>query len=494
MKNFDAFLPNSEQNPAEYGVYPRSVHRAGDAVVYMAKDGGQAYLIAMGTRAFEGEPFQNAAGDLGVKAPLNHKNAQALRKMFPFTAPASVLTSARTVGVGDRLGIAGPGHIRVFEKYDAMPVLAQQSIRELTLTSRTYEDVLDCASFAVFREDFQKGFGADGDHLKTPKEVDYALSCGYSMITLDCSEHIRNDIGAMTNEEVDALYERDEALEQTYMNQCFLLEEGVALTFPENEFKRMVLIYGKAIDFAAHIYNTQIKGKAVDFEISIDETATPTTPAQHYFVVKELMERGVHFASVAPRFCGEFQKGVDYIGDLEQFRREFFEHAAIAKRFKYKISVHSGSDKFLVFPTIGEMTNGRFHVKTAGTNWLEAMRLVAMKDPALYREVHAFALASFAEAKKYYHVTTNLANIPDIAAMHDHELPGLFQMNDARQLIHITYGLILDQKAAGGDYLFRNRLYSLWATYEEEYADLLEAHIGKHLQLLYSGFSHAHEE
>ena len=94
---------------------------------------------------------QTAGGTKVLVAPLTHENAAALRERFPFTAPSAVLGKRRTLGVGDRLGIAGPGHLRVFEQYDAYPILAQQSIRELTLTGRTFEDVLDCASFAVFR-------------------------------------------------------------------------------------------------------------------------------------------------------------------------------------------------------------------------------------------------------------------------------------------------------------------------------------------------------
>ncbi|MDL2235981.1 tagaturonate epimerase family protein, partial [Christensenellaceae bacterium OttesenSCG-928-L17] len=193
------------------------------------------------------------------------------------------------------------------------------------------------------------------------------------------------------------------------------------------------------------------------------------------------------FATVAPRFCGEFQKGVDYIGDIEQFRREFEEHAMIAKHFGYKISVHSGSDKFTVFPAVGRLTGGRFHLKTAGTNWLEAVKLVAMKDAALYRELHAFALTVFKEAKAYYHVTTDLSKIPTLSLLKDEELPDLFNQNDARQLIHITYGIILTIKKEDGSFLFRDRLYQLWNTYAEDYAQLLYAHIGKHLELLYRG-------
>ena len=150
----------------------------------------------------------------------------------------------------------------------------------------------------------------------------------------------------------------------------------------------------------------------------------------------------------------------------------------------YKLSIHSGSDKFSVFPFIGRETRGAFHVKTAGTNWLEAMRVVAQADPSLYREVHAYALEAFDEAKKYYHVTTDLSKIPDVLNIKDEDLPKLFENNDARQLIHITYGLILSRKNPDGSFTFRNRLYKLWRDHEKEYRSALVKHIGKHLELL----------
>jgi hypothetical protein len=191
---------------------------------------------------------------------------------------------------------------------------------------------------------------------------------------------------------------------------------------------------------------------------------------------------------MAPRFCGEFQKGVDYIGDLEQFEKEIDIHAKIARHFGYKLSIHSGSDKFSVFSLIGKYTKGNFHVKTAGTNWLEAMRAVAKCDASLYREIHKFALSMFGEAKKYYHVTTDLDNIPDVDSLADSELVDLFTQNDARQLIHITYGFILNAKDESGAFRFKNKLYRLWRQEEEVYSEMLYRHIGKHLALLYSGF------
>ncbi|NLD59333.1 MAG: hypothetical protein GX647_06750 [Clostridiales bacterium] len=460
------------------GIYPDSVRETANGSVMMANLGDRDALIATDkTLGFAGK----AVGDR-LECELTHENAVALRAAFAFTAPVRVLTRERTLGVGDRLGIATPGHIRAFRAFPGVsPVFAQQSIRELTLTNRTFDDVLDAASFSVFREGFTEGFGADGDHLKTPKEVDYALNCGYTMITLDCSEHIRSGV---TDENCAALYEPEPELEKLYLDRTFEVGEGVRVSFDERAFRKTALVYADAVRFAARIYHEKIaspSGDRADFEMSIDETATPTTPAEHFFVASELDRLGVHAASVAPRFCGEFQKGIDYIGDLSQFEEELKAHAAIARRFGYKLSIHSGSDKFSVFPLIGKETRGRFHVKTAGTNWLQAVLLIAERDPKLYREVHAFALKSFPEARKYYHVTTDLAKVPDLSDLSDAQLPKLFEQNDARQLIHITYGLILNEPR------LRERLYAAWRRDADALDALVATHIERHMKALLEG-------
>ena len=86
-------------------------------------------------------------------------------------------------------------------------------------------------------------------------------------------------------------------------------------------------------------------------------------------------------------------------------------------------------------------------------------------------------------------MTTDLGKIPALDTLKDEELEGLFEQNDARQLIHITYGLILTVKNADGSFRFRDRLFKLWRAHDEEYAQRLEKHIGRHLELLYSGFA-----
>jgi hypothetical protein len=186
----------------------------------------------------------------------------------------------------------------------------------------------------------------------------------------------------------------------------------------------------------------------------------------------------VRLSSLAPRFLGEFQKGIDYIGDLEAFRRSLRTHAALARELGYRLSIHSGSDKFSVFPAIGAETHGRFHLKTAGTSWLEAVRVIASREPELFREQHRRALAGYRAARSYYVVTPDLDKIPDPARLADGELPSLLEQADARQLLHITYGELL--RDAG----FKGRFYRALESHLQEYWAALERHIGRHLEAL----------
>jgi hypothetical protein len=253
-----------------------------------------------------------------------------------------------------------------------------------------------------------------------------------------------------------------------------------------NEFHLNALTYEHAIRYTAEVYRELIitAGRAIDFELSIDETATPTTPAAHRYVAEELQLRGIGITSLAPRFCGEFQKGIDYIGDRFQFETELAVHAALADYYGYKLSIHSGSDKFSIFDLIGKYTGLRVHVKTAGTNWLEALRVIAATDPALYRELHAFAGEHLDKARAWYHVACDPGRIEPAALRADRDLPRYLDEDDARQMLHITYGLILTAQHADGSPLYRTRIYDHLARHEGAYVSSLRAHIGRHLDTL----------
>jgi hypothetical protein len=216
--------------------------------------------------------------------------------------------------------------------------------------------------------------------------------------------------------------------------------------------------------------------------MSIDETAFTTSPEAHYFIANELQKAGVEIISLAPRFCGEFQKGIDYRGDASEFAREFSIHAKIAKKLGYKLSVHSGSDKFAVFPIIYKETDRAVHIKTAGTNWLEALRVIVQKKPDLFREIYKFALDNLHEAKKYYIIGADEADLPVLNSLKDGELPALLDKEAPRQVLHITYGAILSYINAAGTAVYKDAIYAALDEHEDEYYDALIKHIGRHIE------------
>ena len=485
----------AKENSGKFGVYPGSINLTDGSCFFISLFNNSKVLIILGDKGVHYDRFSGVEVKLdAAKAricELNNANCKVLREIFPFTNPVSHKGRKVTIGLGDRLGLASAGHIRLVKEYDVFPVLAQQSIRELNLTGRTYDDVLSAAVWAVFQEGYTSGYGADGDHLKTASEVRMALDCGFTMITLDCSEHINNKVVSLSDTEVDEMYsnlpkDEKERLETSYLGKIFSISDDFTIEFSENVFRRTVLIYYKAIIHTIDIYNNVIKncGRNIDFEMSIDETLTSTSPESHFFTVSELIAGGVDTTSLAPRFCGEFQKGIDYRGDVGTFTKEFTMHVKIAEYFGYKISVHSGSDKFTVFPIIGEKTGGTYHLKTAGTNWLEAVRIITVKKPELYRRMHKFALSRLDEARKYYHISANAANIPDIDTLSDEQLLDLMNKDDSRQVLHITYGILLLEKNSDGSFMFKDEIYAVLNKYEDEFCQALQKHIGKHLEKL----------
>ena len=458
-------------------VYETSPAAAGNTACAVARDARGKFLAVGGdASAFSGEACQGY-----FRCPMNNENAAALQALFPWTKPVSHRGHPFTIGLGDRLGLATPGHVRAIAPYGAFPVLAQQSIRELTLTNRTFTDVISAAAFGVFEAGYRDGYGADGDHLKRKEEIKYAIDSGCSMITLDCSEKIDAAAALLSDEEIAARYAALPETVRSHYEQRYLREALPILgSMTPAELQRIVVVFWQAVDHAVDCYRyiEAIRTADVDFELSIDETRTVTTPAEHLVIAMELDAAGIRPDSVAPHFSGEFEKGIEYAGCLRDFARDFEIHQKIADLFGYKLSVHSGSDKFSVFSTVGRVTKGRVHVKTAGTNWLEAMAVVAEHNPGLYRRAHKFALENRAEAEKYYHVSTDPATIPDVDLQCDAYLPEYLLLPASRQTMHIAYGLLLTQD------WFRSEFYAFMDEHEQEYSDRLVAHIGRHLRYL----------
>lgn len=484
----DGFFQTEEAK--SYKVYPQSFVEEGETALVMFKDQDKKYLFVKGSGPLFDELEGETTSEGAKVAPANHENRLVINRFFEYTKPRAFGNKITTVGVGDRLGLASPGHIEVMRRYQVKPILAQQSIRELNLTERDINDVLDSASYAVLQEGYTGGFGADGDHLKLEEDIKLALDSGMSMLTLDCSDYIHNEVPSLSVEEREAEYKKlpeevRKHYEETYLDKTFDVE-GMEISFDQEELIYNVLLYLDAINYMEHVYREFIQkaDHEIDFEISIDETETVTKPESHFFVAQELISEGVKVNSLAPRFIGEFQKGVDYMGNLEDFEEDLKKHALIAKHFDYKLSIHSGSDKFSAFPIIAKHTNGLFHLKTAGTNWLEAVRVLAKHNPKLFRKMHEYAFEHFPEAQAYYHITPDLSKIKPLDEVSDDELPDYMNDRNARQVWHVTYGVLLTATDEEGNRLFKPEFFENMDEFEEEYKESLVNHIGKHLETL----------
>ena len=467
-------------------VWTDSIREKDNIIYFISRGPDREYLVSAsdnGSKSvFYGAEI-SAAGKTFCFSCLNHENCEILRKQFPYTSPSRGGRNLYTFGTGDRLGIASTGHLRVFKKCDVVPVLAQQSLRELDLTGRTYTDIIDAASWAVFRSGYEGKWIADGDHLKHSSDVISALSQGCTMITADLSDHINYTFADMTGPKLlDAYRELDssyrERIEKLYRG-AVKISDRCSLDFSEENLASVALVYKGAVDHAENLFRACKSAEDdFDFEVSIDETETATNPEAHYFVASELKERGVDYSSIAPRFVGEFQKGIDYIGNLAEFEDCFAEHADIASSFGYKISVHSASDKFSAYPVIADNLKGAAHIKTSGTNWLCALKVIAELDPSLYRKLHTYSYRVFNTAKAYYHVTPDFTDINDIVLLKDRELYKIFANPNDRQVLHIAYGEILKVEE------YRKGIYDILNANIEKYWDELESHIGRHLNLL----------
>ena len=474
---------------ASAGIYARSLRRRDAVLYFMARHDRERYFFEVAEAPFESifsGVIPRRIGDLHVAAARpGPELLPALWRAFPFTKPQSLRDKRSTIGMGDRLGMATAGHIRAVRDYDAYPVLAQQSLREMDYTGRSFPEVVADASFGVFQEGFERGFGADGDHLKSIDKIDAALEAGAPMVTLDLTEVLKPKVADWSPQQVSKVFAelpaefRDRLLRE-YAGQSFDLD-GAEVRLDRETVERCALLYGDALDFAVQV-NDHLKaetGDRYDLEISIDETTTPTLPSHHLFIARELHQRGVTVNSLAPRFIGEFQKGIDYIGNVDEFDEQFDVHCRIAVTFgNYKISVHSGSDKLSVYPSVGKRTGGRLHLKTAGTSWLEAIRVVARTDTSLYRLIHAKTLEYYPTALKSYHITADINTVPSIANMSDADLPSLLDHPAWRQFLHISYGGLLNDAELGPQ--LRRFLFD----HEEEYLDGLERHFRRHLEAL----------
>jgi hypothetical protein len=449
--------------------------------------------------AFHGE-LSERQGLRVLLAETSPGNAAVLRRLVSYTRPQP-LGLKSSFGFGDRIGLATSGHAMAVADAGGkiLPVFAQQSIREMSRTKRTAAEVMDDATWGVFRSGWTRPFGADADHLKTESDVETTARAGFVFFTIDPSDYVDQQADNYDRIEIESKFQSltDDNVEgipdviKCYRKKTYEFEtdqKGFQVFFDDLPLKRAAVKYGRALGhtykLARHI--AKIMGnRPFEIELSVDETPQPTSILEHLFIALELGRHGVSIVSIAPRFIGDFEKGIDYKGDISLFERSLTQHAAIAEQCgPYKIGLHSGSDKFSIYPSIAKICNGRFHVKTAGTSYLEALRVVCRVDKAFFRSIIGLAGKRFEKDRATYHLSTALDLVPEAGTLNDGDLEKIYLDHDqGRQILHVTFGSVLTRRVKGVA-LFRTGIRNILYQHRHLHEEVLRKHLGKHLKLL----------
>jgi hypothetical protein len=319
-----------------------------------------------------------------------------------------------SIGVGDRFGHQCGAQLRALQIAEQAGVsitpVWNKSYREHSLIGTKPEMTRTAAEEAVRSSGWKGPYFVDADHVGL-KNVDLFLeACDF--FTID----VADSIGQHADEHsVEAFGRRWSGMKGK------LNVPGVPESFDVTDvvLREIALKYLKAVQEAGEIYrhiaSKKEEGSFV-VEVSMDETMQPQSPLEMLFILSAIAEEKIPIQTIAPKFSGKFLKGIDYVGSVQQFATEFEADVHVVKyaidQFglpkNVKLSVHSGSDKFSLYPVIHsilEKTNAGVHLKTAGTTWLEELIGLAAaggKGLAMAKAIYSQALARMEELTKPY--------------------------------------------------------------------------------------------
>ncbi|MBT8038621.1 MAG: tagaturonate epimerase family protein [Gammaproteobacteria bacterium] len=307
-------------------------------------------------------------------------------------------------GMGDRFYHQGRAQLRAVQKaneagVDIVPVW-NKSDREHVIVGTEPQSLRDEADAAVAALGWKGSYHVDADHI-TLKTVDRFVKCS-DFFTLDVGDDIGQEA---SDEEIVSFVDQHSRFTGTLE-----IPGAGAFEVTASTLEGAALAYLKAVKTAGRVYRYIAEQRGPDFipEVSMDETANPQTPLEMFFILAMIADEGIPAQTIAPKFTGRFNKGVDYVGDVAQFEKEFNDDlAAIALAIKefglpdnLKMSVHSGSDKFSIYGPIAKAlkrSGAGIHIKTAGTTWLEELIGLAEgggEGLVIAKEVYASSLAN----------------------------------------------------------------------------------------------------
>jgi hypothetical protein len=323
-------------------------------------------------------------------------------------------------GIGDRFGKQGNAQLAAMVETGKVGVeitpVWNKSHREHTIIGTKPAAVRAEADEATKAMLWEKAYFVDADHINL-KNVDLFIKSS-DFFTLDVADYIGQPA---EKEDVD-----------TFIDGCVKYIDGLSipgiegnLIVTEDSVRAIANKYLWAVKEASRLYRHIVPKKGMGnfvVEMSMDETDTPQSPVELFFILAAAAQEEMPIETIAPKFSGRFNKGVDYVGDVERFAKEFEQDLAViayaVKEFglpkNLKLSVHSGSDKFSIYGAINKALrkfDAGLHVKTAGTTWLEELAGLAIAEGEGLR----IARRIYAEAfKRMDELTPPYATVIDI--------------------------------------------------------------------------------
>ena len=381
------------------------------------------------------------------------------------TTRKSLALGRFSIGMGDRFGLQGVAQVRAVQQAEREGVVVtpvwNKSNREHQIVGTLPADVRAEADTAVRAVEWRHPFFVDADHIGLKNADGFVEACDF--FTLDVAEAIGHTAPAET---VNALVRHL----SPYAGALQLPGLDGPLAFDAAAIQSGAHDYLAAVQEAARLYHHIAKARGARpflVEVSMDEVNRPQSPADLLVILAALAAEKVPVRTIAPRFTGAFHKGVDYVGDPAQFEREFDADAAVVafavRKFglppDLKLSVHSGSDKFAIYPAIRRVTRRRecgVHLKTAGTTWLEEAAGLAESGEAglaIVKEIYAQSLARFDEFCAPYAAViaierTHLPALETVANWEGWRFANALRHNQTaclefnphlRQLLHVGY-------------------------------------------------------
>ena len=384
-------------------------------------------------------------------------------------------------GVGDRFAHQAEAQLAAFEQLAVRGIVVapvwNKSNREHSFIGSHPASVRAAAAAAVAARGWPHPWFVDADHIRLETVEPFLDSSDF--FTIDVADSIGQ---AADPADVRAFAARHPELARP------LAMAGIAepLRLSTDALAREAGRYLLACREAGAIWRRirEARGDGVVIEVSMDETDEPQTPPQLLVILALLADEGVPVQTIAPKFTGRFNKGVDYVGDVGRFEQEFSDDVAVlafaAERFglpeSLKLSVHSGSDKFSLYPVIRRAlaaSGAGVHLKTAGTTWLE--ELIGLAEAGgdgldLAREIYAYARGHLAELCAPYAAVIDVdpAALPTPAEVAGwsgprfaeaiRHVPTNPRFNPSlRQLLHVSFKVAAKQGARYTDLLVAHR-------------------------------------